>query len=182
MPHCCWRNHSATVAPLHICRSSFQKWRSNCGKYPDHRPIHDTITTTMTCRGSASDVADLLARMRCLASMTRRFEDDQNISAQILQLSRELTATLQQLDEVGSLVACSVRKNVFGGMQDFQLISSFLRGIIRSRTDGMVNVLEYTSCKTSCTTGHCLYSDIEAPQRLYAAGVQQTSCGEYCSS
>ena len=111
----------------------------------------------MTYPGGASDVANVLARMQCLASMTRRFEDDQNISAQILQLSRELTATLQQLDEVGSLVACSVRKNVFGGMQDFQLISSFLRGMSPSRTDAMVNVQEYISCQTSCTTGHRLF-------------------------
>ena len=75
----------------------------------------------MTDEGAASDVAGLLARMQCLASMTRRVEDDQYIRAHMLQLSRELTATLQQPDEVVSLVSFSVRRNVFGQMQDFQL-------------------------------------------------------------
>lgn len=72
----------------------------------------------MTDKVGASDVAGLLARMQCLASMTRRVEDDQDIRAQMLQLSRELTATLQQPDEVVSLVSFSVRRNVSGQMQD----------------------------------------------------------------
>lgn len=76
----------------------------------------------MTDEGGASDVAGLLARMQCLASMTRRIEDDQHIRAQILQLSRELTTTLQQPDEVVSIVSFSVCRNGFGHMQDFQLI------------------------------------------------------------
>lgn len=63
----------------------------------------------MTYEGGASDAAGLLARMQCLASTTRRVEDDQDIRAQILQLSRQLTATLQRPDEVLSLVAFSVR-------------------------------------------------------------------------
>jgi hypothetical protein len=63
----------------------------------------------MTCAGDLSDVVGLLARMQCLVSMTQRVEDDQSVRAQMLQLSRELTATLQQPDEVVSLVAFSVR-------------------------------------------------------------------------
>ena len=77
----------------------------------------------MSYEDGQSDVASLLARMQCLASMTNRVEDNENIRAQMLQLSRELTATLQQPDEVVSLVAFSVRRNVFRRMQDFQLIN-----------------------------------------------------------
>jgi hypothetical protein len=76
----------------------------------------------MAYEDSASDAAVLLARMQDLASTTRRVEDDQNVRAQILQLSRELTATLQQPDEVVSLVAFSVRRNVSGRVQSFRLI------------------------------------------------------------
>jgi hypothetical protein len=65
----------------------------------------------MAYEDTTSDVAGLLARMQCLASMTQRVEDDQNIRAQLLQLSRELTATLEQPDEVVSLVAFSVCRN-----------------------------------------------------------------------
>lgn len=70
----------------------------------------------MTHEGDTSDVIGLLARMQCLASTTQRVEDDQDIRAQIF------TATLQQPDEVVSLVAFSVRRNLFGRMQDFRLI------------------------------------------------------------
>lgn len=76
----------------------------------------------MIYEGDGSDIAGLLARMQCLASTTQRVEDDQDIRAQMLQLSRELTATLQQPDEVVSLVAFSVRRNPLIRMQDFQLI------------------------------------------------------------
>ena len=69
--------------------------------------------------GDTSDVAGLLARMQCLASTTQRVEDDQDMRAQMLQLSRELTATLQQPDEVVSLVAFSVRRNLIDRLQDF---------------------------------------------------------------
>jgi len=64
----------------------------------------------MAAEVGASDVTELLARMQCLASTTQRVEDDQSIRAQILQLSRELTTTLEQPDEVVSLVAFSVSK------------------------------------------------------------------------
>lgn len=73
----------------------------------------------MTHEGDTSDVAGLLARMQCLASTTQRVEDDQDMRAQMLQLSRELTATLQQPDEVVSLVAFSVRRNLIDRLQDF---------------------------------------------------------------
>jgi hypothetical protein len=72
------------------------------------------MATTMSYEGRTSDVADLLSRIQCLASTTGRIEDDQTIRAQILQLSRELIATLQQPDEVVSLVAFSVRKKHIG--------------------------------------------------------------------
>lgn len=65
----------------------------------------------MTYAGDVSDVAGLLARMQCLASTTQRVEGDQSIRAQMLQLSMELTAALQQPDEVVSLVAFSVRND-----------------------------------------------------------------------
>lgn len=68
----------------------------------------------MTDAGDVSDAAGLLARMQRLASMTQRVEDDQNIRAQILQLNRELTATLEQPDEVVSLLAFSVCRSVPG--------------------------------------------------------------------
>jgi len=69
-----------------------------------------------------SDVAELLCRMQRLASMTQRVENDQHVRAQMLQLSRELTATLEQPDEVVSLVAFSVRKTWSDRMLDLQLI------------------------------------------------------------
>jgi hypothetical protein len=56
----------------------------------------------------ASDVAALISRMQSLASGTQRVEDDQDARAKMLQLSRELTASLEQPDEVVSLVAFSV--------------------------------------------------------------------------
>jgi hypothetical protein len=56
----------------------------------------------------ASDVAALISRMHSLASGTQRVEDDQDARAKMLQLSRELTASLEQPDEVVSLVAFSV--------------------------------------------------------------------------
>lgn len=56
----------------------------------------------MAYEDDASDVAGLLARMQRIASMTQRVEDDQNIRAQMLQLSRELTTALEQPDEVAS--------------------------------------------------------------------------------
>jgi hypothetical protein len=62
----------------------------------------------MECQDGASDVANLLARMQSLASSTQRVEDDQDARAKLLQLSRELTASLEQPDEVVSLVAFSV--------------------------------------------------------------------------
>jgi hypothetical protein len=46
--------------------------------------------------------------MQSLASGTQRVEDDQDTRAKMLQLSRELTASLEQPDEVVSLVAFSV--------------------------------------------------------------------------
>lgn len=76
----------------------------------------------MTYERDTSDVAVLLARMQCLASTTQRVEDDQDVRAQMLQLSRELTVTLQQPDEVVSLVSFSVSRILFGCVRDFQLI------------------------------------------------------------
>jgi hypothetical protein len=66
----------------------------------------------MTYEDGASNVASLLSRMQCLASTTQNVEDDQDIRAQMVQLSRELTTTLEQPDEVVSLVAFSVRRNM----------------------------------------------------------------------
>lgn len=65
---------------------------------------------TMDSQACASDVSGLLSRMQRLASGTQRVEDDQDARAKMLQLSRELTATLEQPDEVVSLVAFSVRR------------------------------------------------------------------------
>lgn len=56
-----------------------------------------------------SEIAGLLFRMQRLASGTQRVEDDQHVRAQMLQLSRELTATFEQPDEVVSLVVFVVR-------------------------------------------------------------------------
>jgi hypothetical protein len=62
----------------------------------------------MSSGDGASDVAALISRMQSLASGTQRVEDDQDARAKMLQLSRELTASLEQPDEVVSLVAFSV--------------------------------------------------------------------------
>jgi hypothetical protein len=48
--------------------------------------------------------------MQLLVSSIKRIEDDQNTRAQMLQLSRQLTASFEQPDEVVSLVAFSVSR------------------------------------------------------------------------
>lgn len=53
-------------------------------------------------------VSDLVARMQQMASGSPCMETDQKARAQLLQLSRELSARLEQPDEVVSLVAFSV--------------------------------------------------------------------------
>lgn len=58
--------------------------------------------------GQQSNIASLLSRMQDLASITDQVESDQSTRAQLLQLSKELTASLEQPDEVVSLVAFSV--------------------------------------------------------------------------
>lgn len=58
---------------------------------------------------AASGVTALLARMQGVASSSEDMDNDQNARAALLQLSRELTASLEQPDEVVSLVAFSVR-------------------------------------------------------------------------
>jgi hypothetical protein len=70
--------------------------------------LYLNTSAAMECQDGASDVANLLARMQSLASSTQRVEDDQDARAKLLQLSRELTASLEQPDEVVSLVAFSV--------------------------------------------------------------------------
>lgn len=58
---------------------------------------------------SPSPVSSLLSRIQDVASSSKDVEDDQAARATLLQLSRELTASLEQPDEVVSLVAFSVR-------------------------------------------------------------------------
>jgi hypothetical protein len=62
----------------------------------------------MVSKDGVSDVATLISHIQSLASGTKRIEDDQDARAKMLQLSRELTASLEQPDEVVSLVAFSV--------------------------------------------------------------------------
>jgi hypothetical protein len=62
----------------------------------------------MMSQDGASDVATLLSRIQYLTSRTQRIEDDQDTRAKLLQSSRELTTSLEQPDEVVSLVAFSV--------------------------------------------------------------------------
>lgn len=58
--------------------------------------------------GDQSTFSNLLSRMQHLASKTEHLEDNGTARMELLQMSRELTASLQQPDEVVSLVAFSV--------------------------------------------------------------------------
>jgi hypothetical protein len=82
----------------------------------------------MVSQDGASDVATLLSRIQSLASGTQRIEDDQDARAKMLQLSRELTASLEQPDEVVSLVAFSV-----SGCQLRPMLKSWLIDLGRTK-------------------------------------------------
>lgn len=58
--------------------------------------------------GDSALVTDLLARMQAVASSSANVTTDQQARAQLLQMSREMTASLEQPDEVCSNVAFSV--------------------------------------------------------------------------
>lgn len=58
--------------------------------------------------GDSAPIVELLTRMQAVASSSRDVSTDQSARAQLLQLSREMTASLEQPDEVCSNVAFSV--------------------------------------------------------------------------
>jgi len=57
---------------------------------------------------SSSVITSLLTRMQDIAGKSADITTDQQARASLLQLSRELTTSLEQPDEVVSLVAFSV--------------------------------------------------------------------------
>lgn len=58
--------------------------------------------------GESVSISSLVTRMQDVAKASKDVETDQAARASFLQLSRELTASLEQPDEVVSLVAFSV--------------------------------------------------------------------------
>lgn len=71
-------------------------------------PVECAIAVMAGHAGSSSPVSSILERLADVAGQSTDIEHDQQARASLLQLSRELTANLEQPDEVVSLLAFSV--------------------------------------------------------------------------
>jgi len=63
----------------------------------------------MATNSQSSHTTTLISKLQTTASNSQNIEHDEATRATLLQLSRELTASLQAPDEVCSLLAFSVR-------------------------------------------------------------------------